>query len=701
MSKRLLPILVGVLLASMAQAQNSADPFSWLEKVRGARALAWVAEQNRRTEAVLERDPRYARYRAEALAIFTAPDRIAAPTLRGEAVDNLWQDKVNPHGLWRTSPEGPYAAGAPAWTTLIDLDALSARDGKAWFFKGATCLPPAERLCLVRLSDGGGDAVEIREFDTAPRRFAPGGFSFSIGKQYADWIDADTLIVGRDWSGTGADLTASGYPLELRLVRRGQSPEQAHKVFRGARTDVWVQPQVLRDPGGKVRGVVVEQGLGFFTRTFFLMTPQGRLSPALKLPAKAALRAFVSGQAVFEIQEAWQGFPAGSVISYDLAALERDPQGARPELVFAPGPTQAIDELGGVRATRDRLLISLLDNVQGAIEVFAHGPGGWSAKRLPLPRGGSVSIETTSSATDQFFVSTEGFLDPTALWAANAADASARKIQQLPARFDAGGDVVEQHFAVSKDGTRIPYFLVRPRAMKFDGSTPTEMFGYGGFQLSETPAYRPQIGKLWLERGGAYVVANIRGGGEFGPAWHEAAMGPRRQRAFGDFAAVAQDLIKRGFTSPQRLGIYGRSNGGILTSVSMVQHPDLFGAAVIESPLIDMLAYNRFSAGASWMAEYGDPDIPAERAWIAKYSAYENLEPGVKYPEPFVTTITADDRVHPSHARKFAAKLESLGDPVLFYENNIGGHAYDADPQLNADRWARHYVYLAQKLMGR
>ncbi|HEY7852451.1 MAG TPA: prolyl oligopeptidase family serine peptidase, partial [Caulobacteraceae bacterium] len=363
---------------------------------------------------------------------------------------------------------------------------------------------------------------------------------------------------------------------------------------------------------------------------------------------------------------------------------------------FHPTATQTVDD---VAVTRNRVLVELLDNVNGALDIYQRGEGGWRARRLALPKGSAISIEAADRGSDRAYVASESFLEPTALWAVDAASGAARKVKALPARFDASGDVTEQHFAVSKDGTRVPYWLVRPKAMKFDGSTPTQMFGYGGFLVSETPTYRPELGKLWLERGGAYVLANIRGGGEYGPAWHEAALREHRQRAFDDFAAVARDVIGRKITSPRRLGIYGRSNGGVLSSVAITQHPELYNAAVIESPLIDMLRYTHLSAGASWAAEYGDPDVPADRAFIAAYSAYTNLRPGVKYPEPYITTNTEDDRVHPGHARKFAAELEALGDPVLYYENTFGGHTQDADPELNARRWARHYVYLSQKLM--
>jgi prolyl oligopeptidase len=451
---------------------------------------------------------------------------------------------------------------------------------------------------------------------------------------------------------------------------------------------------VLRDPDGTVQAILAEKGLSFFTTQFDLLGAHGPVT--LPFPQKARLEAFVDGQLVVSLQQAWGGFKAGDLISFDLAALKRDPASARPTLVFEPDATQALES---VEATRDRLVVNLLENVKGAVDVYAHTGSGWTKTRLALPPNAALAIRAASKSTNRLYATAEGFLDPTSLWFADVGAGTLGKLSQLPPRFDASRDLVEQHFATSNDGTRVPYFLVRPKGMKLDGSTPVQMFGYGGFQISEVPIYRPEMGKLWLETGGAYVLADIRGGGEFGPAWHDAALREHRQRAFDDFASVAKDLIARRITSPKHLGIYGRSNGGVLMSVSMTQHPELFGAVVIESPLIDMLRYNHLSAGASWVAEYGDPDVPADRAFIAKYSAYQNLKPGVKYPEPYITTNTEDDRVHPGHPRKFAAKLQALHDPYLYYENTFGGHANDADPNLNARRWARHYVYLDQKLV--
>jgi prolyl oligopeptidase len=696
---------VAVALATSAPSQpaspprlptavaDAPDPFGWLEDIHGQRATGWVAQQNARTAKVLEDDPRYETFRREALAIFTAEDRIPMPGFLGDQIDNLWQDQAHPHGLWRVTSAADYRSPDPHWRTLIDLDALSAAEHRSWFFKGASCLPPDDRLCLVRLSDGGGDAVEVREFDTRTGAFVDGGFHFPRAKLSVAWLDADSVLVATDF-GPGT-LTKSGYPFVLERLRRGQGLDQATEVFRGAPTDVRVDARVLRDGDGKVARVLIAHNVSFFQTEYLDLSADGA-TRRLDLPRKLELHGQLGGRLILSINEDWAAggahgaFRAGDLLAYD-------PQAGAAELVARPTSTQTIQS---VAVARDRLIVQRLDNVIGVADVYRPADGGgWSHRRLPLPGGSTLAIEASSRQSDRAFVTAESFLEPTALWELDADDGRAEKVKALPPRFDASHDVMEQRFATSKDGTRIPYFLVRPKGMKLDGSTPVQMFGYGGFQLSETPLYRPEMGKLWLERGGAYVVPNIRGGGEFGPAWHEAALREHRQRAFDDFAAVAQDLIATRVTSARRLAIYGRSNGGVLTSVSITQHPELFEAAVIESPLVDMLRYNHLSAGASWVAEYGDPDVPADRAFIAKYSAYTNLKPGVKYPEPYITTNTEDDRVHPGHARKFAAELEALGDPYLYYENTFGGHANDADPELNARRWARHYVFLTQKLM--
>lgn len=678
-----------MILAAAGGARAQTDPFAWLEDIHSPRAMAWVAQQNARTAARLETDPRYAVYHGQALALLTAEDRIAQPHFLGGDIGNFWQDRAHTKGIWRRASLASYASPAPQWETLIDLDALPKAEGKNWIFKGAVCLPPQDRLCLVRLSDGGGDAVELREFDTRAKAFVAGGFRFAAGKQQAEWLDADTLLIARDF-GPGT-LTTSGYPFVVKQVKRGQAGVE---IFRGDPKEVGAGAELLRGPNGSVEHILLRRSVRTFESRYWLLQPDGSRR-ALDLPLKNTLRGYVDRRLIVSLDEDWSasathaGFVAGDLIAYE-------PLTGQVELVFHPSPTQTINDAA---TTQNRLLVELLDNVNGAIDVYRRGRDGWTAERLSLPQGLGLTLVAADPSSDRAFVASESFLEPTTLWSLDAITNALTRVKALPPRFDASGHVTEQRFATSKDGTRIPYWLVRPKNLKADGAVPTLMFGYGGFQISETPAYNPVLGKLWLERGGAYVLANIRGGGEFGPAWHEAARLQHRQRAFDDFAAVAEDLIAHKVTSAARLGIYGRSNGGILTSVSITQHPRLFGAAVIESPLIDMLRYTHLSAGASWAAEYGDPDISADRAFIREYSAYQNLKAGVKYAEPYITTNTEDDRVHPGHARKFAARLEALGVPYLYYENTFGGHANDADPELNARRWARHYVYLAQKLM--
>jgi len=545
----------------------------------------------------------------------------------------------------------------------------------------------------VHLSDGGGDAVEDREFDTTTKSFVKAGFFFPNGKQNVFWVDRDTLIASREW--TPGEVTKSGYGYVVKIAPRGGVPRE---VFRGQPSDVSAGPTVLRGEGGHADAILIRRGLTFYESEFSLLGETGPIR--IPLPPKTQYEDYVDGQAVFSLKQPWTAFGktygAGAVISFDLADLKRDPATAKPQLVFQPGPHDAVQMVG---SAKDRLIVTLLEDVKGAVDAYDHKAGVWLGKRLELPKNANINEVAASDDANLAFFSAEGFLDPTSLWLADLDTARAAKVKTLPARFDASKDVVEQFWATSSDGAKIPYFVVRPKGMKPDGSTPTIMYGYGGFEVAKPPVYVPEMGKIWLERGGAYVIANIRGGGEFGPAWHDAVLREKRQLAFDDFAAVAKDMFARKITSPRRLGIYGRSNGGVLTTVSMTQHPELWNAIVIESPLIDMLRYNHLSAGASWVAEYGDPDVPADRAFIARYSAYQNLKAGVKYPEPYITTNTRDDRVHPGHPRKYAARLEAMGIPYLYYEQTFGGHANDADPELNARRWARHYVYLAQKLM--
>jgi prolyl oligopeptidase len=692
--KSLLCAVAALALPVFAHAQAASnDPFQWLEDIDAPRSMTWVEGQNAKSAKRLEADPRYETFHTEARAIFTAQDRIPSPRFRAGGIDNVWQDAGHVHGIWRHATEASYRTAQPQWETLLDFDALSKAEGKNWIWKGADCLKPAQTICLVALSNGGGDAVELREFDTASKQFVSGGFRLPEGKQNIEWIDASSLIASREW--TPGEVTNSGYGYVVKVLPRSGEPRE---VFRGQKTDVSAAPIVLHGEGGKADALMVRRGVTFFENEFSLLTEKGPVR--IPLPLKADYQAYVDGRVVFALKEPWRTFKSGALIAYRLKDLQQpqraDAPWAAPELIFQPGPRQAIEN---VASTKSKLAVVLLEDVKGAVDVYDFATGRPKATRLALPKNANINLVDTADDNDELFATVEGFLDPTALWLADAASGKVAKLKTLPARFDASTDVVEQYWATSTDGAKIPYFVVRPKTAKLDGSTPTIMYGYGGFEVAKPPVYLPEMGKIWLERGGAYVIANIRGGGEFGPAWHDAVLREKRQLSFDDFAAVARDLAARKITSARRLGIYGRSNGGVLTTVSMTQHPELWNAIVVESPLVDMLRYNHLSAGASWVGEYGDPDVPADRAFIEKYSGYQNLKAGVKYPEPYITTNTRDDRVHPGHARKFAARLEAMGIPYLYYEQTFGGHANDADPELNARRWARHYVYLAQKLM--
>ncbi len=682
----------------------AADDHLALEQVDGAEAMAFVAESNRKALAALTGDRRYDAFRAQAEAILTATDRIPTPSFLGEGVGNFWQDAANPKGVWRRTTLEGFRAASPQWETLIDVDALSKAEGKDWVWKGADCLAPDETRCLISLSDGGKDAVTVREFDTVTKRFVDDGFVLPEGKHRIEWLDRNTLLVATDFGPN--TLTESGYPFIVKTLKRGQTLAQATEVYRGEQGDggYGVSPMVFRDKAGGVEAVLFSRPLDTFRSETWLLGADGK-PQKLNLPERLTLHGATGGRLVFSLDEAWsfdgEAYAGGALMAVPLGVLgpvRLDILYTRAALeVFAPNARQSVQE---VAVLDDSLVAVIADNVVGKLTRFARADGGgWTAAPVAAPENSAVELGDASKSRGEVFVSTKGFLTPPTLSLASAGAATLTELKAAPAKFDASTHVVEQLEATSSDGTKIPYFVVRPKDLRLDGSAPTILFGYGGFQVSFPPAYKPEMGKLWLENGGVFVQANIRGGGEFGPAWHQAVLKENRQLAFDDFAAVARDLQTRGITSPRRLGVYGRSNGGVLTSVSITQHPELFNAAVIESPLIDMLRYQELPAGASWIGEYGDPRIPEEAAFIARYSAYQQLRPDADYPRVYITTNTRDDRVHPGHARKFAARLADQGHDHLYYEETAGGHSNDADPVANARRWARHYVYLAQQLM--
>jgi prolyl oligopeptidase len=695
-------LLVFALLAaasamSAAKAQTASDdPYLWLEDVSSPKAMDWVDAHNARSTAVLEADPRYQQYYSEALEIAQAKDRIPYGTFIGGQIYNFWQDADHVRGIWRRTSLESYAAGNPQWETVLDLDSLASSEKANWVWKGAQCARPAERRCLINLSDGGEDAVTIREFDLQTRTFVKSGFKLAKGKQDATWLDENTLLVSREWK--PGELTESGYAYVVKRLKRGQPLSAAVELFRGTKKDVSAGAGVLRDAEDRTLPVIVE-GTDFWHSKNFVIGPKG--NRRIGIPEKAQLVDMIGGRVIIQTQEAWSAggkdFPAGSLLSVDLAQLRANPAHLKPTLIYAPGPREALE---GASAAKGALLVSILDNVRGRTLVFKPGANDtWTRSPLELPDNSTIAIADASHKNDQAFLAVTNFLIPPSLWLADAGTGEIKEIMRQPAKFDASGLVAEQREAVSTDGTRIPYFLVHRKDIKLDGSNPTLLYAYGGFESSQTPTYGAITGKLWLEKGGVYALANIRGGGEFGPAWHEAGLGTKRQIIYDDFASVAKDMIANKITSPRRLGIRGGSNGGLLMGVEFIQHPDLWNAVDIEVPLLDMIRISKIAAGASWEGEYGSIDDPAVRAFWEKTSPYQNLKRDGKYPMPFIFTTTKDDRVGPQHARKFAARMEEYGLPFLYYENTEGGHAAGANLKQAAHTSALEMIYLTRRLM--
>ena len=725
---------------------RAADDHLALEEVDGAEALAFVAESNRNSLNALTSDPRYEPFRQQALAILTSQDRIPMPVFLGDHIANFWQDAEHPKGIWRRTTLESYRSGSPEWETLLDIDEVARQEGRDWVWKGAQCLPSDESMCLISLSDGGKDAVVVREFDTGEGTWVSpvsAGLDLPEGKHRFAWLDGNTLLVATDFGPDvdgGPTVTESGYPFTVRRMTRGQTLAEATEVYRGDRSDggYGVSPVVYRDAAGAIEAVLFNRPLDTFrSETWWWegdivrnWSPQGqemgssRQEPRarkLDVPERLTIHGVQSRQLIVSPDELWErngaSYAPGSILSVSLDALDPTASpiarvvGQTPEVVFAPTDRQAVQNVAvlGNRSSDAgeagrRIVVSYTDNVVGRLAILdligsvSTDPHQWRRTEIDVPDNSAINLGDSSKAGNRVFVTSQGFLTPQTLNLLTA-DGRLQPLDAAPALFDASTHVTEQFEARSSDGTMIPFFVTRPRDLAYDGSAPTILFGYGGFQISFPPAYKPEMGALWLQNGGVFVQANIRGGGEFGPAWHQAVLKEHRQLAFDDFAAVARDLQERGITSPEHLGIYGRSNGGVLTSVSVTQHPELFNAAVIESPLIDMLRYPYLPAGASWIGEYGDPRIPEEAAHIARYSGYQNVRENAGYPRLYITTNTRDDRVHPGHARKFAARLAEMGYGPLYYEETSGGHSNDADPNLNAARWARHYVYLSQQLM--
>jgi prolyl oligopeptidase len=677
------------LATSNVSVAGDDDPYIWLEEVENEKALEWAKSRSDEDTAVLEAVPEYGEIHAQLLEIYNSQERIPTPGIRGDWVYNFWRDADHVRGIWRRTSLSGFTTDDPDWETVLDVDAIAEADGENWVWKGATCLAPEHRHCMILLSRGGADATIAREFDTAEKAFVADGFALPEAKLSLNWKDANTLWVGTDF-GEGS-LTSSGYPRFAREWQRGTALQDARTVFEASVDDV--SAGAYSSHTATVRYDIVTRVPEFFRGTTFLMLG-GRLV-RLDLPEDADFRGFFKDQLLVSLRTDWHvddaTYPQGALLAI---ALDDFLAGSRSfDVLFTPEERTSLRQ---VRWTANHLVYAVLDNVRAKLFRLTPTDAGWSREEIAVPGIGTVTIGSTSENTDDFFFTYTDFVTPTSLYLVRGTDTPMR-VKSTPDWFDTAGMKVAQHEATSRDGTRIPYFLVTPRGFEADGSSPTVISAYGGFEISRLSRYNATVGTAWISRGGVYVVANIRGGGEFGPKWHQAAVKEKHQNNFDDLIAVAEDLIERKITSPDHLGIIGGSQGGLLVGGAFVQRPELFSGVVSAIPLFDMKRFNKLLAGASWMAEYGNPDTD-DWEFMKLWSPYQNLEEDADYPAVFFWTNTRDDRVHPAHARKAVARMTDMGHKVFYYENTEGGHGSGADLNARAYTNALSYAYFWLRL---
>ena len=686
-----------------AQPVNSAnmDPNLWLEEVQGDKALAWVRERNAVSTALLQAQPLFADNRAKVLEVLNNRDQIPRVTRRGDYLYNFWRDAKNPRGLWRRTHLEEYRKVQPKWDVLIDLDALGKAENENWVWGGSDCLAPDYNRCLISVSRGGADAKVTREFDIAKREFVKDGFYLPEAKSQLDWVDINTVYVGTDF-GPGS-MTRSGYARIIKRWKRGTPISEAQFVYEAKESDVAAFATVDKTPN--FERTIFGRSADFYNTEINVLV-DGKLVKIDK-PSDASLSwqrewAFLLLKSDFKLAE--RNYKSGSLLAIKFDALMRGERSF--ELLFEPTATRSLSR-SGPTTTRDFLLLNILDNVSGRIEELQYLGGKWQRREVKAPSPGALGavgmhdpFVKDDPLANHYSMSYLDFLTPASLYLSKAGSDERELLKRNPTFFDSTGMRAEQRFATSKDGTQVPYFVVYPKGVKTDGTNPTVLYGYGGFQISMTPFYSGGWGTTWLQRGGVFVVANIRGGGEFGPTWHQSAIKQNKQKSYDDFAAVAEDLIKAGITKSQHLGIMGGSNGGLLVGAVMVQRPELFGAVVCSVPLLDMQRYHKLLAGNSWMAEYGNPEKADEWAYISQYSPYHNVKKGVKYPKVLFATSTRDDRVHPGHARKMAARMLEQGHDVLYFENIEGGHGGASNNEQRANLVALENTFLWVNLGG-
>jgi len=672
---------------------GSQDPHLWLEEVEGQKALNWVEAQNKETLKEITKSTRFKKMEQTSLKILQATDKIPMVSMEGHYLHNFWQDEKHVRGLWRRTTLESYRQKNPKWEVILDLDKLAEKDKENWVFKGSNCLAPEYKKCLVTLSRGGKDASVVREFDSFKKSFVKNGFSLKEAKSAIDWIDEDTVFVGTDFGPN--TLTDSGYPRILKVWKRGTPLEQAKTLVEGNQKDMVVRGLGLDYVGGRLP--VVEQLENFFSSKKWVYK-KGQLQ-ILPIPESAELVGFFRDYFIVDLKNEWK---VGAT-QYNQGSLVAVSQGVLDKKRVTPSDVQVLflknakSSILHTAILKDKILINTLEDVQGRLYQVTFQKGRFqNPKQMNLARKGShLGLSATNVYKNDFFFTLQDFLNPESLHHFEDKTASASQLKTLSSRFNNKGMVVRQKWAKSKDGTLVPYFLVGKESQIKKGNAPTLLYAYGGFQVSLTPTYKPLVGKLWLEKGGLYVLANIRGGGEFGPSWHQSALKLNRQKAYDDFIAVAEDLIQNKVTTSKKLAIQGGSNGGLLVGAVMAQRPDLYGAVLCHVPLLDMLRYSQLLAGASWMAEYGDPRNPKERDFLKTISPYHNIHEKTQYPDLFIMTSTKDDRVHPGHARKMAAKMKALGnDNVFYYENTEGGHAASANLKQQAKMRALSYEFL-------
>ncbi|MCL1077359.1 S9 family peptidase [Parashewanella spongiae] len=697
MNKKISPLLVAGMTLMMSNTVHAEqDKFIWLEDVEGAKPMEWVKQHNAVSAKSIKSYSKFNDLVNNGLDIYNSKERIPYASRRGDYLYNFWKDETHTRGIYRRTTMEEYVKAEPKWETVLDIDALGKKEGVNWVYKGMNCQYPDNIRCLVSLSRGGADAVEIREFDLSTKDFVPKSekpFFLPEAKSGLSWIDKNHVFVGTDFGGDEG-ATDSGYPKVVKLWTRGTDLSEAKVVYRGKQQSVSIGAYVMYDDKTPLN--LVYESETFYTSKQSVYQ-DGKLI-SLPLPDDASLQGYFKGNLYIELKSDLTSngktFKQGTIVYTPVGALLN--QKPKYKVFVEPTPTASIS---GLSFTKSAIFVNWLDNVKSKLVRYqSNGKGKWIDETVPFDVNGAISVFDVKQDSNDFFVTYTSFLEPSSLYRVNGNNLSINKVKAMPQQFAADKFKTEQHFATSKDGTKVPYFVVMAKETQFNGKNPTLLYGYGGFEVSLRPSYSALLGKNWLEQGGVYVLSNIRGGGEYGPAWHQAALKKNRHKAYEDFEAIAEDLIARKITSSKNLGIQGGSNGGLLMGAAFTRRPDLYNAVVCQVPLLDMKRFNKLLAGASWMGEYGNPDIADEWDYIKTYSPYHNLKKEVHYPKVFFTTSTRDDRVHPGHARKMVAKMEDMGIDVLYYENIEGGHAGAADNTQAAELRAMTYAYLMQQL---